>query len=310
MNLNSRIYIAGSDTLVGLAITRALCAQGYRHVITDTPGERDALECIFAEHQPEYVFHAAGRCGGIRANQSFPADLCQDNLQVTSRLLDAAHRYGVRRLLYLASACCYPRNAPQPLAVESLWSGPLEPTNEAYATAKLAGIALCRAYRQQYGCDFVVGIPTNAFGPGDDFDPDDGHVIASLMARLHEAKELDEPRVTIWGSGKPVRQFLYVDDLADACLHVMRLEPGVELINLAGGESLSIAELATKIRDVVGYHGRLDFDLSRPDGMPLKSLDGGPLAATGWSTGTQFDVALAATYEWYLSVAQELAHVG
>lgn len=309
MHVNSRIYIAGSDTLVGFAITRSLRAAGYRHVLTDTPGDRDSHEHDIAEHRPEYVFHAAGRSGGIRANQSFPADLCQDNLQVTSRLLAAAHRYNVRRLLYLASACCYPRNAPQPLAVESLWSGPLEPTNEAYAAAKLAGIALCRAYRHQHGCDFVVGIPTNAFGPGDDFDPDDGHVIASLIARMHEAKELDEPQVTIWGSGKPVREFLYVDDLADACLHVMR-QPGIELINLAGGDSLSIAELAERIRNVVGYQGRLEFDRSRPDGMPLKSLDAVPLFATRWKARTSFDAALAATYQWYLTVAQELAHVG
>src|SRR5688572_6975029 len=223
---------------------------------------RDSVQSFFAEHEPEFVFHAAGRSGGIHANQTCPADLCRDNLTVTVNLLDAAHRFGVRRLLYLASACCYPRNAPQPLSVDSLWSGPLERTNEAYAAAKLAGIALVRAYRQQHGCDFIAGIPTNIFGPGDDFDPQAGHVIASLMARMHEAHESGEPSFTLWGTGRPVREFLYVDDLADACLHVMRHARDIDVINLAGGPSLSIAELAGRIRRVVGYQGGLEFDLS------------------------------------------------
>ena len=316
MKLDSTIYIAGGETLIGAALLRRLRGAGYCRVLGDEEAcpdlhDAEAVRAFFAEHEPEFVFHAAGRVGGIQENQRHPVDLCQDNLTVTLNLLAAAQRYGVRRLLYLASACCYPRNAPQPLAVESLWGGTLERTNEAYAAAKLAGIALCRAYRQQFGCDFLTGICTNAFGPGDDFDPEAGHVIASLMARMHEAKETNEPAVTIWGSGRPVREFLYVDDLADACLQVMKHEDdAVELINLAGGASLSISQLAEQIRSVVGYAGRLKFDSSRPDGMPLKSLDGGPLAALGWRPRTEFNEALAATYTWFLTNDRSMARVG
>jgi GDP-L-fucose synthase len=312
---DSTILVAGGQTPLGSALVRRLRQQGFCGVLGDGPqtpdlARREAVHEYFAHHRPRFVFHAAGRSGGIAANQSQPAVLCHDNLTVTLNLLEAAHRFGVRRLLYGASACCYPRLAPQPLRVESLWSGPLESTNEAYAAAKLAGIALCRAYRQQHGCDFVVGIATNSFGPGGDFDPRQAHVIGALMARMHEARMAGEPSVNVWGTGKPVREFLYVDDLADACLHVMRHAPGVELINLAGGVSLSVAELAERIRRVVGYRGRLVFDASRPDGMPLKSLDGEPLATLGWRPKTDFDDGLGATYEWFLQNTSRLAHAG
>lgn len=316
VKLDSTIYVAGGETLMGAALLRRLRAAGHVDVLGDeysSPEPRDAaaVQTFFAQREPEFVIHAAGRVGGIQENQRHPVGLCSDNLTVTMILLDAARQHGVRRLLYLASACCYPRNAPQPLAVDSLWGGPLERTNEAYAAAKLTGIALCRAYRQQHDCDFLTCICTNAFGPGDDFDPEAGHVIASLMARMHEAKLADEPAVSIWGSGRPVREFLYVDDLADACLHVMRhADESVELINLAGGASLSIAELAERIRNVVGYAGRLEFDTSKPDGMPRKSLDGAPLAALGWRPRTEFNEALAATYAWFLAHDRSLARVG
>lgn len=314
-NLESTIYVAGGETLMGSALLRRLSSRGFRRVLGEAHQApdlncRDSLQAFFAEHEPEFVFHAAGRSGGIRANQTCPADLCQDNLTVTVNLLDAAHRFGVRRLLYLASACCYPPSAPQPLAVDSLWSGPLERTNEAYAAAKLAGIALVRAYRQQYGCGFFAGIPTNVFGPGDDFDPQAGHVIASLIARMHAAHLNDEPCLTIWGTGRPVREFLYGDDLAEACLHVMRHARDVDVINLAGGASLSIADVAERIRRVVGYRGRLAFDPSKPDGMPRKSLDGGPLAELGWRPQTSFDEGLAATHQSYLNETARFAHVG
>jgi GDP-L-fucose synthase len=315
VNWDSTIFIAGGQTLLGSALVRRLRRQGYCRVLGDgrqTPDLtcRESVHEYFADNRPQLVFHAAGRAGGILANQSQPAELCHNNLLVTLNILEAAHRFGVQRLLYVASACCYPRLAPQPLQVESLWSGPLESTNEAYAAAKLAGIALCRAYRQQHGCDFLVGIAANAFGPGDDFDPRQAHVIGSLMARMHEARMAGEPSFTVWGTGKPVREFLYIDDLADACLHVMRHARDVELINLAGGTSLSISELAECIRNVVGYRGRLVFDTSRPDGMPLKSLDGQPLAALGWQPKIDFDEGLTATYEWFLEHTSRLAHAG
>jgi GDP-L-fucose synthase len=315
VDFDSTIYVAGGETLAGSALLRCLRAQGYRRVLGDAHQApdltcRESVDAFFAGHEPEFVFHAAGRSGGIHANQTFPADLCRDNLAVTMHVLDAAHRYGVRRLLYLASACCYPRHAPQPLKVGSLWSGPLEKTNEAYAAAKLAGIALCRAYRQQHGCDFIAGIPTNVFGPGDHFDSLEGHVIPSLITRMHTARVDHDPCLTIWGTGRPVREFLYVDDLADACLHVMRHAEGVELINLSGGVSVSIADLAERIRKVVGYRGRLEFDVSRPDGTPLKLLDAATLAALGWRPRTDFDEGLAATYRWYLTNSRSLACVG
>jgi GDP-L-fucose synthase len=315
LNLNSTIYVAGTETLAGSALVRMLRNRGYGCVLGDAPLApeltcRESVRAFFAEHEPQYVFHAAGQAGGIHTNRTRPADLCHDNLIVTANLLEAAHDYGVKRLLYLASACCYPRQAPQPLAVESLWSGPLEPTNEAYAAAKLAGIALCRAYRQQHGCEFIAAIPTNHFGPGDDFDPLNGHVIASLLARIHEAHVNGERSVTLWGTGRPVREFLYVEDLADACLHVIKQEQPVELINLAGGESFSIASLAERVCRVVGYEGRLEFDAAKPDGMPLKSLDGVPLASLGWRPRMGFDEGLAATYQSYLKEAARFAHAG
>jgi GDP-L-fucose synthase len=316
LDFDCSIYVAGGESLLGSALLRRLRDVGYQRVWGDAGDApdlhcRQSVEQFFAERQPQYVFHAAGRSGGILANQTIPADLCRDNLTVTLNLLDAAHRHDVRRLLYLSSACCYPRQAPQPLRVESLWSGPLEPTNHAYAAARLAGGALCRAYREQFGCDFVVGIPTNSFGPSDNFDPQDAHVVSSLMARMHAARLADEPRVAVWGSGQPVREFLYVDDLADACLHVMRLEQPPPTINLAGGANLSIAELAERIQHVVGFRGRVDFDTSRPDGMPRKSLDAGPLLASGWRPRIDIDRGLLNTYEWFSDniATPSLAHV-
>lgn len=317
MDFDSSIYVAGGDTLLGSALIRWLRHVGYERVLgdaDDTPDLscRESVERFFAACQPQYVFHAAGRSGGIHANQTLPADLCRDNLSVSLNLLDAAHRHDVQRLLYLSSACCYPRQAPQPLRVESLWSGPLEPTNQAYAAAKLASGTLCRAYREQFGCDFVVGIPTNSFGPGDSFDPQESHVVSSLMARMHAARMTGEPSIAVWGSGQPVREFLYVDDLADACLHVMRLEQPPPTINLAGGASLSIAALAERIQHVVGFRGQVEFDTTRPDGMPRKSLDAGPLLATGWRPRIDFDRGLLNTYEWFLNncATPSLAHAG
>ncbi len=224
-----------------------------------------------------------------------------DNLLATVNILEAAHRAGVRRLVYLASSCCYPRLAPQPLAVASLTTGPLEPTNEAYATAKLAGLTLCGAYRQEHGDDFIAVIPANSFGPHDHFDPHDSHVIPGLLRRTHDAKRRGEPSLTVWGTGRARREFVYARDLADACLFVMRRYEGPGPINLGGGLNLSIAELAGAVADVVGYRGRLVFDAGKPDGMPLKALDAEPLRRLGWTPSADFRAALAETYEWFLN---------
>jgi GDP-L-fucose synthase len=310
VNRTSRIYVAGGRTLLGAALLDRLRAAGHRHLVGVPPDEPDPtdagqVEDFFGEARPEYVFLAAGKSGGIGLNQARPAELILDNLLATAHVIDAAHRHGVTKLLYLASACAYPKDALQPLRVESLWTGVLEPTSAAYATAKLAGWQLCAAYRRQYGCRFVTAIPANAFGPGDDFSPDGGHVIPALLRRAHEAKLRGEPELTVWGTGRPRREFLYSLDLADACLFVMDHYDGGAPINLGGGEDWSIAETAALVANIVGYRGRLRFDAGRPDGVPLKRLDSGPLRALGWRPATDLRTALAETYAWFLRHATE-----
>ncbi len=305
MRKTSVIFVAGGETLIGAAILRILKQRGYENLLGG-PGEQvdlcsaAAVDSFFVRHRPEYVFHAGGRSGGIAANMKRPAELAYDNLLGSVHVVHAAHTCGARRLLYLASSCSYPRLCPQPMQEENLLTGPLEPSNEAYAVAKLAGLKLCQAYRQQYGDEFLVGIPANAFGPGDDFSPEDSHVIAALIRRFHEAKLRGDPLVSIWGSGQPRREFIYVDDLADACLFVMEHYHDAGPLNLGGGTDLSIGALAKKIRDIVGFAGRLDFDASRPDGMPLKALDSSKLAGLGWRPTFDFDDALRRTYEAFL----------
>jgi GDP-L-fucose synthase len=305
LNETSRIYVAGGDTLLGAALRQRLHAGGYTNLVGEPPDEPDLscswqVEDFFAAEHPEYVFLTAGLSGGIRANQSYPAQLMRDNLLVAVHVIDAAYRHGVSKLLYLASSCSYPRLAPQPMRVESLLTGPLEPTNEAYAMGKLAGMVLCQAYRRQYGAPFLTAIPANAFGPHDDFSAEDSHVIPGLIRRFHEARCHAQAEVRIWGSGRPRREFLYSRDLADACLFVMRNYEAEEPINLGGGSELSIAETANLVAEVVGYRGRLSFDVSQPDGMPLKSLDARPLKKLGWAPATDFRSALAQTYDWFL----------
>jgi GDP-L-fucose synthase len=300
----ARVFVAGGETLLGAALLDRLRDRDAE-VVGAPPAEPDLtdaaqVEDFFAEARPEYVLLPAGKSGGIRANQAYPATLLRDNVLVAANVLHAACRHGVSRLLYLASSCCYPRLAPQPLKTESLWTGPLEPTNEAYATAKLAGLTLCRAYRQQYGVDFVAAIPANSFGPHDDFSPDDSHVIPGLIRRLHEAKRDGAPSFTVWGTGRARREFVYAPDLADACLFVLGHYKEGGPINLGGGPDLSIADVARAVADVVGYRGRLVFDASKPDGMPLKGLDSAPLRALGWAPATDFCDALARTYDWFL----------
>jgi GDP-L-fucose synthase len=311
---NSRVYVAGARTLIGTAILRQLERQGYANILGKAGEEPDltnagAVDDFFAHQAPEYVFVAAGKSGGIEANRKYRAELMLDNLLVECHIIHSAYRHVVKKLLYLASSCCYPRHCPQPMRVDSLLTGPLEPTNEAYAIAKIAGIKLCQAYRQQYGANFIVGIPANVFGPGDDFSPEDSHVIAALMRKMHEAKMLGAPFVEIWGTGTPCREFIFVDDLADACLFVMQKYDGPEPINLGGGTDLSIAELAELVKEVIGFPGELCFDTSRPDGMPLKALDSSKLSKMGWQPTTPFRVALAATYDSFLQRLRELMNV-
>ncbi len=258
------------------------------------------VDRFFAEKKPMYVFHAAGMSGGIAENQAHPATLMRDNLAKNLNIIDAAHRHGARKLLYLASSCCYPRLCPQPMSVEHLMSGPLEPTNEAYATAKLAGIRLVQAYRAEYDVDFVAGIPANSFGIEDDFDPERAHVVGALMQRMHAAKQRGDSSVIVWGSGNARREFIFADDLADACIFVMENYSSSIPINLGGGADLSIRELAEIIRGVVGFEGELVFDASRADGMPRKTLDSTPLRALGWRPAGVMEDSLHKTLHGYL----------
>jgi GDP-L-fucose synthase len=313
----SRIFVAGAETMIGRALIRELRVQEYASVIDQQPDLTNAVEVdkFFSDTRPEYVFMAAGKSGGIVANQKYPADLMLDNLMVQSNVTAAAHRHAVTKMLCLASSCSYPRAAPQPLSVESLFSGPLEPTNEAYAVAKLSGITLCQAFRRQYGDRFIVGIPANAFGPEDDFDAENSHVVAALMLKMHEAKISAQPAVHVWGTGNARREFIFVDDLANACVFVMNEYEGEEPINLGGQKDVSISQLAGTIKEVVAYQGDLLFDTTKPDGMPLKGLDSAPLRALGWQPQTSLRDGLSATYEWLLknkderNPALELAYV-
>lgn len=303
MEKGSKVYVAGGETLIGAALLRQLETQGYTHLVGqgEEPEltEGAAVGEFFERTRPEYVLVAGGKSGGIHANQECPAELMLDNLLGECYVIEHAYRSGVKKLVYLASSCSYPRHCPQPMQPQALLTGPLEPTNEAYAVAKIAGIKLCEAYRRQYGVNFVSAIPANAFGPGDDFRPEDSHVIAALIRRMHEAKEFGQDSVVIWGTGNPRREFIYADDLADACIFVIDRYDDTEPINLGGGLDLSIRELALMIREIVGYGGQLHFDSSKPDGMPCKILDSGKLLAMGWRPRTPFRAALTATYEWF-----------
>lgn len=304
MSLNSKIFVSGAESLVGSSLIKQLKARGYSQIIETAEPQYDSAEAVaqfFAIEQPEYVFVLGGKCGGISMNQKQPAELIYDNITIATNIIHQAHKHKVKKLLYLASACVYPKLSPQPMAIGSLMSGPLEVTNEAYATAKITGMTLCRAYRQQYNDNFIAVIPANIFGPGDDFDPDNAHVIAALLARLYAAKQQNADEIMIWGSGNPRREFVYVDDIADGCIFLMQHYNDLIPINLGGGVDISIRELAILIKDIVGYQGNLKFDTSKPDGMPLKSLDAAPLLAMGWKPQFLFEPALKLTLEWYIA---------
>jgi GDP-L-fucose synthase len=302
MERSARIWIAGDGSFLSCALARRLRAEGFERLVggPEAPDLRDpaADESFFARERPDHVFLLGGRSGGIARNQREPADLMLDNLRIETSVLPAAWRHGVQRLLYLAAACIYPRECEQPMRPAQLGSGPLEPISEAYAMAKWAGLVLCRAYARQHAAPFVTAIPANAFGPGADTDPEGGHAVEALLRRMHDARERGDAEVVVWGSGRALRDWLYVDDLADACLFLMQRHPGDEPINISGGAETSVAELAERIRKVVDFEGRLRFDPSRPEGAPRKVLDGEPLRRLGWAPRHSLDAALAETYRW------------
>jgi len=304
----ARILVAGSERFVGAALSRRLAADG--HELLEAPTLRDAaaVDAFFARERPDAVFLLGGRSGGIARNQREPAALMLDNLQIETAVIPAAHRHGVRKLVYLAAACIYPRECEQPMRPEQLGSGPVEPTSEAYAMAKWAGLVLCRAFAAQHGARFVTAIPSNPFGPGDDTRSEDAHVVGALLRRMHEAKLRGDAEVVVWGSGHARRDFLFVDDLADAlCFVLDRYDDGALPINVSGGSDVAIGELAERVQKATGFAGRLRFDATRPDGAPRKVLDGAPLARLGWTPRTSLDEALAATYRWLLASDAEAA---
>ncbi len=299
------IYVAGHRGLAGSAILRRLQAGGYTRLITRTRAELDlmdrrAVDRFFAEEKPVFVFLAAARVGGIHANNTYPAEFIYDNLMIQCNVIDAAYRHGVRRLLFLGSSCIYPKMCPQPMRESYLLTGPLEPTNEPYAVAKIAGIKLCEAYNRQYGTRYVAVMPTNLYGPGDNFNLENSHVLPALLRKAHEARLRGDRELVVWGSGKPRREFLYVDDMADACVFVM--EKGIEesLINVGTGEDVTIRELAETIKEVVGLRADLVFDASRPDGTPRKLLDVSRLSRAGWTFRTDLRTGIEKSYQWFV----------
>lgn len=303
---DSRIYVAGHRGLVGSAIIRKLESLGYTNLLTHTSKELDLrnqaeVEAFFKTEQPEYVFLAAAKVGGILANSSYPAQFLYDNLMIASNVIEAAYRQGVKKLLNLGSSCIYPKFAEQPIREDSLLTGPLESTNRAYAIAKIAAIELCDKYREQYGCDFISAMPTNLYGPGDNFDLKNSHVLPALIRKFLEAKEKRAPSVEIWGTGTPKREFLYVDDMADACLYLMNYVSEAGPINVGTGEDLSIAELAKLVMKVTGYQGDLVFDASKPDGTPRKLLNVSRLAKAGWRARTGLEQGIRKTVDWYVT---------
>ncbi|MDH3378003.1 MAG: GDP-L-fucose synthase [Gammaproteobacteria bacterium] len=304
MNKTDRIFVAGHRGLVGSALLRMLKLRGFDNVILRDRKDLDLtrqeqVEAFFVATRPQYVFLAAARVGGIAANDSRPADFIFENLAIQTNVIDSAYRNGVERLLFLGSSCVYPRECPQPMREEYLLTGPLETTNEAYAIAKIAGIEMCAAYNAQYGTDFIAVMPTNLYGINDNFDLNDSHVLPALIRKVHEAKTTNSPHVVIWGSGTPQREFLHVDDLADACLFLMGRGDAAHLTNIGSGEEVSIRDLAKLVCTVVGYNGGLVFDTSKPDGTPRKLLDCSRLRVLGWRHSTELRAGIETTYEWY-----------
>jgi GDP-L-fucose synthase len=308
---DSTILVAGHQGMVGSAIVRRLLAGGASRLLLRTRAELDLrsqaeVERWFAEQQPQYVFLAAAKVGGIEANRSQPAQFLRDNLQIQTNVIDSAYRHGTRKLLFLGSSCIYPRLAPQPITEDSLLSGALEPTNEWYAIAKIAGLKMCQAYRREFGFDAISAMPTNLYGPGDNFSLEQSHVLPALIRKCHEARLQRSAAVEVWGSGTPRREFLHVDDLADACIFLMRHYSDAAPLNVGWGEDLSIAELARMVAATVGFEGELRFDPSKPDGTPRKLLDTSRLTQLGWRPSITLEAGLASTYDWFRSHQQSL----
>jgi len=301
---SSKIFIAGHNGLVGSAIVKALASKGYSNLILKSRAELDLLNQFsvndfFAKQRPNYVFIAAAKVGGILANNNYAADFIYENLVIQSNIIHAAYVNKVEKLLFLGSTCIYPKMSVQPIQEEALLTGPLEETNEWYAVAKIAGIKLCQAYVRQHSCNFISAMPTNLYGPRDNFDLKTSHVLPALIRKFHEAKMNDEPSVEIWGSGKPRREFLHVDDCADACVHLMTIDNKYDLVNIGVGKDVTIAELALLIKEVVGYEGNITFDLSKPDGTPQKLTDIGKINNTGWAPKISLVNGVKETYQWY-----------
>lgn len=301
MNLSNKIYVAGHTGLVGSALVRLLKKQGFANIITRTSTMLDLRNQVlvnefFAREKPQYVFLAAAKVGGIWANKTYPAEFIYDNLLIESNIINASYRSGVSKLLFMGSSCIYPKNAPQPIIEEDLLSGSLEPTNDAYAIAKIAGIKLCQAYHGQYGCRFISVMPTNLYGPGDNYHLQNAHVLPALIRKFHEAKLKGEKNVTVWGSGKPRREFLHVDDLTTACFFLMQRYEDPAIINIGSGKDNTIAEMALLIKEITGFDGELVFDSSKPDGTPRKLLNVDKLTALGWQATIGLEEGIRDTY--------------
>jgi GDP-L-fucose synthase len=302
MQKNSKIYVAGHRGLVGSAIVRKLQKEGYENLLLRTSTEVDlrnqeAVKEFFEAEKPEYVFMAAAKVGGINANNIYPADFIYDNLCIQNNVIHQSYKNGVKKLLFLGSSCIYPKNAEQPIKEEYLLSGYLEPTNDAYAIAKIAGIKMCQSYHKQYGCNFISAMPTNLYGPGDNYDLKNSHVLPALLRKFHEAKLNSEPAVTVWGTGKPRREFLHADDLADACLFLMNHYNSPEIINIGVGKDIAIGEMAQMIKNITGYEGEIVFDTSMPDGTFRKLLDVSKLNSLGWKANIGFEEGVESTYQ-------------
>jgi GDP-L-fucose synthase len=305
MKADARIFIAGHRGLVGSALVRALKRRGFENLVSRTHAELDledgsAVRRFFAEEKPDYVIVAAARVGGIYANETYPADFIRSNILIQTNVIDSAYRAGVQRLQFLGSSCIYPKMSPQPIKEEYLLTGALEPTNEAYAIAKIAGVEMCRAYNRQYGTRFLSVQPTNIYGPGDNFDLKTSHVLPALVRKFHEAKVAGAPSVIVWGSGTPRREFLHVDDLAEACVFLMNRDDAPELLNVGAGKDIAITELAELVRDVTGYEGKIEYDRSKPDGTQRKLLDVSRMTALGWSPRISLRDGIASFYASYV----------
>lgn len=306
MNKSSKIYVAGHRGLVGSAILRKLEKEGYENLVVRTSKELDLREkkqvdAFFETEKPEFVFLAAAKVGGIVANNEFPADFIRDNLMIQTNVIDASYRNQVEKLLFLGSTCIYPKLAPQPLKEEYLLTGPLEPTNDAYALAKIAGIKMCQSYNKQYGTNYISAMPTNLYGENDNFDLQSSHVMPALIRKFHEAKLSNQSSVEVWGTGTPKREFLYSDDLADACVYLMNHYNEDEIINIGVGEDVSIKELAETVQRVVGFEGELKFDTTKPDGTPRKLVDTTKINQLGWKADVKLEDGISLAYEWFLN---------